>query len=89
MENKIIVKQGKKPKKFEPTGKFPEDSYVPHINFGRNKKTQAEIEAWKQQLVKEEYDKVLKETGSKKKAENMVLISKLIVVNKMIWAYLY
>jgi hypothetical protein len=46
------------------------DAYVPHLNFGRNKKTREQIEVWKKEESQRVYEKAIKEGKSKQEAED-------------------
>ena len=61
-------------KKFEPTGERDVESYFPHLNFGRNKKTQKEIAAFKEQYLKDFYNEKIAEGKTKKEAEDLTKI---------------
>ena len=69
--------QFRKKVKFNPIGRFEFDTYIPHINFGRNKKTREIINKWINERVQEVYDKTLSDTGSVKKAERMAKLKRL------------
>ena len=60
--------------KFEPTGKQNPESYVPHLNFGRNKKTQKQIELFKKQHLEDFYNSKIAEGKTKKEAEELTKI---------------
>ena len=47
--------------KFKSIGKFKAEEYVPHINFGRNKKSRLEIEKWVESNAQKAYDKAISE----------------------------
>ena len=69
--------QFRKKVKFNPIGRFEFDTYIPHINFGRNKKSREVIDKWINERVQEVYDKTLSDTGSVKKAERMAKLKRL------------
>jgi len=61
-------------KKFDPIGERDVESYFPHINFGRNKKAQQEVAAFKEKHLKDFYDSKIAEGKSKKEAEELTKI---------------
>ena len=63
--------------KFQNIGKFESDSYVPHINFGRNNKTRIEINKYVEAKAKIAYDRAIKSGKSVKEAEQAAEIIKL------------
>ena len=62
---------------FKKVGRFKPEEYVPHNNFGKDKKSREVIEKWIEERVQEAYDKELSSTGSKKKAENAAKLERL------------
>ena len=61
-------------KKFSRIGERDVESYFPHLNFGRNKKSQKEIAAFKEQHLKDFYDSKIREGKTKKQAEDLTKI---------------